>query len=246
MMQGKVAIITGASGGIGQVLAAELGEAGASIVVHYLTNEEAASRLVSKIREDGGKAMKSRADVTNSSEVESMVHRALDTFGRIDILVNNAGINRDAISWKMDERAWSQVLGVNLTGAFLCAKTVLPAMRRQQWGRIINISSVVAQIGVPGAAAYAASKAGLIGLTKTLAREVVRNNITVNCLALGYFSAGLMLTLAPELQETILSHIPMRRLGQPEEVAHTVRFLCDERASYITGQVLSINGGLYM
>jgi len=245
-MQGKVAIITGASGGIGQVLAAELGEAGASVVVHYLTNEEAAARLVSRIRERGGKATKAQADVTNPSEVESMVHTVLDTFGRVDILINNAGINRDAISWKMDERTWIQVLEVNLTGAFLCARAVLPAMRSQQWGRIINISSVVAQIGVPGAVAYAASKAGLIGLTKTLAREVIRKGITVNCLALGYFKAGLMLTLAPDLQETILSQIPMGRLGEPEEVAHTVLFLCDERASYITGQVISINGGLYM
>ncbi len=245
-MQRKVAIITGASGGMGRVLAVELGEAGASVVIHYLTNEEAASRLVSKIRERGGKATRVQADVTNPSEVESMVRRTLDTFGRVDILINNAGINRDAISWKMDERAWSQVLEVNLTGAFLCAKAVLPTMRQQQWGRIINISSVVAQIGVPGAAAYAASKAGLIGLTKTLAREVIRKGITVNCLALGYFSAGLMLTLAPEIQDRILSQIPMGRLGEPEEVTHVVRFLCDERASYITGQVISINGGLYM
>jgi len=245
-MQGKVAIVTGASGGLGQVLATELGRAGASVVVHYCNNEPEASHVTDQVIACGGRAIKAHADVTNASEVEAMAQRTLDAFGRVDILINNAGVSRDAMTWKMEQETWSQVVGVNLTGAFLCVRAVLPAMRKQEWGRIINISSIVAQTGMPGTAAYAASKAGLIGLTKTVAREVVRKGITVNCLALGYFSAGLMLTLPPDVQQAILAQIPMGRLGDPQELFHAVSFLCDERAAYITGQVLSLNGGLYM
>lgn len=245
-MQGRVAIVTGASGGLGQVLATELGKAGACVVVHYCTNEPGASHVADQVVAGGGKAIKARADVANESEVEAMVRLTLDTFGRVDILINNAGVSRDAMAWKMEQATWSQVMEVNLTGAFLCTRAALPVMRKQEWGRIINISSIVAQTGMAGTAAYTASKAGLIGLTKTIAREVARKGITVNCLALGYFSAGLMLTLPPDVQQAILVKIPMGRLGDPQELVHAVRFLCDERAAYVTGQVLSLNGGLYM
>jgi 3-oxoacyl-[acyl-carrier protein] reductase len=245
-VKSRVVLITGASGGLGQVLAVECARAGATIVAHYHDHQMQAEAVTSRIREWGGLATAVQADVTDMSRVESMVHNVVDRFGRVDILVNNAGITRDAISWKPAEESWSEVLRVNLTGAFLCAKAVLPVMRQQQWGRIINISSVVAQTGMPGTAAYAASKAGLAGLTKTLAREAAPKGVTVNCLALGYFRVGLIRTVSRELRDQIVSQIPLGRLGEPEEVAHAVRFLCDDRAAYITGQVLNVNGGLYM
>jgi 3-oxoacyl-[acyl-carrier protein] reductase len=231
---------------LGRVLAPELGKEGASIAVHYLHNETAAAAVVKVVEECGAAAIKVQADVTQAVQVESMVRTVVDRFGRVDVLVNNAGVSRDAMSWKLGEDQWAEVLGVNLTGAFLCAKAVLPVMREQQWGRIINISSVVAQTGMPGTVAYAASKAGLVGMTKTLARETAHKGITVNCLALGYFRVGLIASLSPEVRDEILSQIPVGRLGEPEELVHAVRFLCDERAAYITGQVLNINGGLYM
>lgn len=245
-MQNRVAIITGAAGGLGQGIAMGLAQAGATIVVNYRQSEETAGRLVEAIGALGRNALAVHADITDESQVTAMVQQTLDAFGHIDILINNAGVSRDAVSWKMSLETWQEVLNTNLTGAFLCTKAVVPAMRRTQWGRIVNISSIVCQMGVPGTAAYSASKAGLIGLTKTTAREVIRQNITVNCLALGYFDAGMMLSLSSEVQQQVIAQIPMGRLGKVEEIVHAIRFLCDEKAGYITGQVLGINGGYYM
>jgi len=245
-MKGKVAIITGASGGLGRILASELCRFGASVIVHYLTNKKMAEDLVGKINERGGEAISIMADVTNEKDVLSMIQMTMSTFGKIDILINNSGISLDAISWKLGYEEWKKVLNVNLNGAFLCSKAVLPDMRRRKWGRIINISSVVAQIGVPGTSGYAASKAGLFGLTRTLAREVINKGITVNCLSLGYFNTGLIDTLDPSSQQSLIEQIPAGRLGKPEEIAFAVRYLCDDLAGYVTGQVLNINGGLYM
>lgn len=245
-MNGKIVIITGASGGLGRVLSLEFGRAGATVVAHYHANRGSALSVVEEVEAGGGTAVALQADITDSTQVNAMTQQVLDRFGRIDVLVNNAGISRDGISWKLAEEQWSEVLDVNLNGAFLCTRAVLPAMRAQQWGRIVSISSVVGQAGMPGTASYAASKAGLIGMTKTIAREVARKGITVNCLSLGYFSVGLIMTLSAEVREAVVAQIPMGRLGEPGEVAHAVRFLCDERAAYITGQVLNINGGFYM
>jgi 3-oxoacyl-[acyl-carrier protein] reductase len=185
-------------------------------------------------------------DVSNEDNVKEMVNNAIERFGTIDILINNAGIFKDAITWKMEKSAWDEVISTNLTGAFLCAKHVLPIMRARGWGRIVNISSIVGQVGVPGTCNYAAAKSGLFGLTKTIARECANKNITVNCVALGYFESGMNLRLPEEIRNNILNQIPMKRFGKPEEAASLVLFLCTEEAGYITGQIIHVNGGLYM
>ena len=245
-LHGRVALVTGATGGLGQHFVTALASEGAAVVVHYKSKQQKAQDMVHRLHSVEANAIAVRADVGVEKDVQQMVKETIESFGRIDILINNAGISRNAISWKMSSTMWHEVLKVNLTGVFYCAKAVLPYMRKAEWGRIINMTSVVAQVGVPGTAAYAASKAGIIGLTKTVAREVITRGITVNCLALGYFREGMFLTLSEDTQQAIVSQIPMGRLGEPSEVVSAIKFLCSEEAGYITGQVINLNGGLYM
>ena len=245
-LEGKVALVTGASGDLGYHFTWGLAQDGARVVIHYHQNADQADKLKAELLARGYDAMTVQADVSQEDEVQRMVDEVRAIFGAIDILVNNAGISRDGVTWKMSKRTWDDVLRVNLTGAFFCSRAMLPAMREKRWGRIVNITSVVAQMGVPGTPAYAASKAGLIGFTKTLAREVVSRGITVNCLALGYFEAGVLHGLSEEIQQRILAQIPMKRFGDPDEVVHALLFLCHEHAGYITGQVINVNGGIYM
>jgi len=175
-----------------------------------------------------------------------MVKKTKKRFGTVDILVNNAGVHQDSVIWKMDKNIWEEVMSTNLTGVFLCTKHVVPVMKEKGWGRIVNISSVVGQIGMFGASNYAASKSGIFGFTKAAAKEVANKNITVNCVALGYIEAGMNLRLSEEIRQKVLQEIPMKRFGKMEEVTGPVVFLCTDEAAYITGQIIHINGGYYM
>lgn len=246
LLTGKVALLTGSSGGLGRPIALSLASDGAQIGLVYNKNQDAAEMLKKEIAAMGGKAIAIKADISSEPDVEHLVHDMLDCFSKIDVLINNAGVSLDGISWKLPKETWQQVLDVNLTGAFLCAKHVLPTMRAQQFGRIVNVTSVVGQMGMPGTAAYTASKAGLIGLTKTLAQEVANKNITVNALALGYFDGGMLRTVPPTILEQLLKDIPLGRFGTMDELTWAIRFLCAPQAGYITGEVLNLNGGIYM
>ncbi len=245
-VEDRVAIVTGATGGMGQHLVRALCEEGAAVVIHYLHREQEANALVKEMDACGHRVLAVQANVANEADVARLVNETIGEFDRVDILINNAGISRDGISWKMDSIAWQEVLDTNLTGAFYTTKAVLPFMRETQWGRIINISSVVAQTGVPGTAAYAASKAGLMGLTRAVASEVASRNISVNCLALGYFDVGLIEQLSEQMKDEILSRIPAGHLGAPGTVSEAVLYLCSEAARFVTGQVINLNGGLFM
>jgi 3-oxoacyl-[acyl-carrier protein] reductase len=245
-LDGKVALVTGASGGMGYHFAKGLALEGARVAIHYHRNADQAGKLKEELTAGGHDVMTVRADIGQEKELNEMVDNVTASFGPVDILVNNAGISLDGLTWKMDKTAWDNVISVNLTGAFLCSKVVLPAMRDKRWGRIINITSVVGQMGVPGTPSYAASKSGLIGFTKTLAKEVITRGVTVNCLALGYFDAGMFHQLSEEIQQHILSLIPMKRQGDPAEAVHALLFLCHDHAGYVTGQVINVNGGIYV
>ncbi len=246
LLADKVALVTGSSGGLGRHIALSLAREGAHVGLVYHEHRAAAEALQQDIEAGGQQALVIQADVASEPEVERMVQAVLERFGTIDVLINNAGISLDGVSWKLPKEAWQQVLDVNLTGTFLCAKHVLPTMRARQWGRIVNVTSVVGQRGVPGTAAYAASKAGLIGLTKTLAREVATKHITVNALALGYFDAGLLRTVPEPVLAQLVKDIPVGRFGSMDELTWAIRFLCAPQASYMTGEVLNLNGGYYM
>ena len=243
-LAGSVALVTGASRGIGAVIACRLAQAGAKVGVNYLTNSKAAAGVVDAITKAGGEAMLVEGDVTKEAAASSAVKQVVDRWERIDILVNNAGINRDRLLLRMSADDWDQVLEVDLKGAFLCTRYVMSHLIRQHSGRIINISSVVGISGNPGQANYAAAKAGLIGFTKAVAREVASRNVTVNALAPGYVNTGMVEQLPEETRKQILSRIPMGRFGTAEDVAEAVVFLCSEGAGYITGQVLTIDGGM--
>ena len=243
-LQGEVALVTGASRGIGEVIARHLAQAGAKVAANYSTGAEAASQVVDSISAQGGEAFAIAADVSNESQVESMVKQVVDRWGKLDILVNNAGITRDKLLIRMTSEEWDDVIRVNLKSAYLCSKFALPHMMRQRHGRIVNMSSVVGVSGNPGQANYAASKAGLIGITKTLAREVASRNITVNAVAPGYITTAMVEQLSEDVQKAILDRVPLGRFGTPEDVAEAVAFLCTEGAGYITGQVIGIDGGL--
>ncbi len=243
-LAGSVALVTGASRGIGAVIACRLAQAGAKVGVNYLTSTEAAAGVVDAITKAGGEALLVEGDVTNEAAASSAVKQVVDRWERIDILVNNAGINRDRLLLRMSADDWDQVLEVDLKGAFLCTRYVMPHLIKQHSGRIINISSVVGISGNPGQANYAAAKAGLIGFTKAVAREVASRNVTVNALAPGYMTTCMVEQLPEETRQKILSRIPMGRFGAAEDVAEAVVFLCSEGAGYITGQVLTIDGGL--
>jgi len=243
-LQDNIALVTGASRGIGQVIATRLAREGAKVAVNYHTGAEAAATVVSSIEASGGEAFAIGADVSQEDQVGGMVKQVMERWGKLDILVNNAGITRDKLLLRMSAEDWDQVINVNLRGAFLCTRLALPQMVRQRHGRIVNLSSVVGLSGNPGQANYAASKAGLIGFTKAMAREVASRNITVNAVAPGYITTAMVEQLPEEVQQSILARIPMGCFGTPEGVAKTVAFLCSEGAGYITGQVIGIDGGL--
>lgn len=241
----RVALVTGASRGIGREIALTLCQADFAIVVASpeVDNNEAVAEA---IRAGGGKAMTLDFDVSSEQSVKEGVAAALKELGRIDVLVNNAGITRDALAMRMKSADWNLVMQINLTGAFYTAQAVMPAMMKERWGRIINIASVVGEMGNPGQANYVASKAGLIGLTKCLARELASRNITVNAIAPGFIETDMTAVLPQEVKDQMMAAIPLKRFGKPDDIAKAVRFLASEDANYITGTVLRVNGGMYM
>ena len=243
-LSGKVAIVTGASRGIGREVALLLAARGARVVAAARGDHAAAT--ASEIRDAGGHADPVSADVTDAAAVEGMVAGVLERHGRIDILINNAGIARDQLLLRMKRDDWDQVIGTNLTAAFVCAQAVLRPMIKQRGGRIVSVSSVVGQTGNAGQANYAASKAGLIGFTKSLAREVASRNITVNVVAPGLIETDMTRAITDKAQGEWTAQIPLGRLGGTRDVAAAVCFLASDEASYITGQVLAVNGGMYM
>lgn len=244
-LNGKVALVTGAAQGIGKAIALLLARNGADIVVSDI-NLEKAEETAKEIRAIGPKAMAVKVDVANLSDVERMVTGILEKLAKIDILVNNAGITRDKLILRMTEEDWDAVLGVNLKGTFNCTKAVVRHMAKQRSGKIVNIASVVGEMGNAGQANYSASKAGVIGLTKTIAREYAQRGINVNAIAPGYIETPMTEALPEKAKEELIKLIPMDRLGKPEDVAEAVLFLVSEESSYITGQVLNVNGGIYM
>jgi 3-oxoacyl-[acyl-carrier protein] reductase len=243
-LTGRVAIVTGASRGIGRAVAVSLASAGAQVVAAARAGN--AQGTADAIAAAGGNALAASVDVTDGTSVQGMVDGALERFGRIDILVNNAGITKDQLMLRMKRDDWDAVLATNLTGAFTCTQAVLKTMVRQRNGRIISISSVVGQTGNAGQANYAASKAGLIGFSKSLAREVASRAITVNVVAPGFVETDMTRALTGQAKGDWVSQIPLGRLGTPEDVAAAVCFLASDAASYITGQVLAVNGGMYL
>ncbi len=245
MMKGQVALVTGASRGIGQAISLKLAAEGI-FVVATATSEAGAEATVAAITAQGGAALAVKLDVTNSAEVEALFKRIVAEQGRLDILVNNAGITKDGLMMRMKDNDWDSVLETNLKGSFLCLREASKIMTKARYGRVINISSVVGEMGNPGQANYCASKAGLFGLTKSAARELAKRNITVNAVAPGFIETDMTAVLPEKGREALLQNIPMERLGSVDDIAHAVSFLISPQAGYITGQVLSVNGGMYM
>jgi len=244
-LEGRVALITGASQGIGRACALALAREGATVAV-AARNRDKLDELVAGIAAAGGKSAAFVMDVADEEQVKSAIKLALAQFGKIDILVNNAGITRDQLVMRMKRADWDAVLNTNLTSAYLCIQQVIGSMLKQRWGRIINITSVFGQIGQAGQANYAASKAGLIGLTMAMAREVASRNITCNAVAPGFIETSMTAALSEEFKQSAVKNIPLGRVGSAEDVASAVRFLASDEASYITGHVLNVNGGLLM
>ncbi len=244
-LEGRVALVTGASQGIGHACALALAREGASVAV-AARNQQKLEELVSEITAAGGKAAAFVIDVAEEEQVKSGIKSALAQFGKIDILVNNAGITRDQLVMRLKRADWDAVLNTNLTSAYLCIQQVIGSMLKQRWGRIINITSVFGQMGQAGQANYAASKAGLIGLTMAMAREVASRNITCNAVAPGFIETSMTAVLSDEFKQNAVKAIPLGRVGTPNDIANAVCFLASEEASYITGHVLNVNGGMLM
>jgi 3-oxoacyl-[acyl-carrier protein] reductase len=244
-MTNRTALVTGASRGIGRACALALVESGVRVAV-AARNIEQLESLAAEIRSSNREAFVVPMDLTDPESIKQAIAKTTQDFGPIAILVNNAGITKDGLALRMKKPDWDVVIATNLTGAFIAIQQVLPGMMRERWGRIINISSLVGEMGNAGQANYAASKAGLIGLTKSIAQEMGSRNITVNAVAPGYVETDMTHGLSEELKEKMLANIPLKRIGRPEDVAAAVRFLASEEAGYITGHVLDVNGGLYM
>ncbi|KPN93087.1 3-oxoacyl-[acyl-carrier-protein] reductase [Lysinibacillus sp. ZYM-1] len=245
-LEGKVAVVTGASRGIGRAIALKLAEEGAKVVVNYSGSQAKAEEVVAKIQESGGEAIAVQASVSQTEEVTTLMDKAVKTFGSLDILVNNAGITRDNLLMRMKEDEWDDVLDTNLKGVFLCTKAVTRQMMKQRAGRIINISSIVGVAGNAGQANYVAAKAGVIGLTKTTAKELASRNILVNAIAPGFIETEMTDQLPEDIKQGMLTQIPLAKLGQPEDIAKAVAYLASDDANYMTGQTLHIDGGMVM
>jgi 3-oxoacyl-[acyl-carrier protein] reductase len=244
-LTGHVALVTGASQGIGRACAQALAEAGAAVALAARSEDKLAT-VVQEISSKGGQAAAFKMDVASEGEIKAGAKAAIEKFGKIDILVNNAGITRDMLMMRMKRADWDAVLATNLTGAFLCTQAVIGSMLKQRWGRIVNIASINGQMGAPGQANYAASKAGLIGMTMSVAREVASRSITCNAVAPGFVETAMTDGLSAEMKDSMLKMIPLGRVGTDRDIAHAVVFLASEQASYITGHVLNVNGGLLM
>jgi 3-oxoacyl-[acyl-carrier protein] reductase len=245
-LENRIAIVTGASRGIGRAVARELALRGAAVVVNYNKSSEAAEATVQEIQAAGGKAVAFQADVTNSEAAQNLVRFTVETFGDLHILVNNAGITRDMLIMMMPEEDWDAVLNANLKSTFNCSKAAVKHMLRKRYGRIVSIASVAGQMGNPGQTNYSASKAGQIGFTKALAREVAARNITVNAIAPGFIDTEILNAMPPGTLEAALKMVPLARKGLPEEIGYAVAFLVSDQAAYITGQVLGVDGGMAM
>jgi len=244
ILEGKTAVVTGAGRGIGRAIAVKLASGGANIVINYNQNKTSAEETAQAIRGIGGQVLVFKADVAFFEQAEALIGKAREAFGGIDILVNNAGITKDGLIMRMTEADFDKVIAVNLKGAFNCIRHTVPLMVKQRRGRIINITSVVGLTGNAGQANYAASKAGIVGLTKSLAKEIGSRGITVNAVAPGFIETDMTANLPEKIREAILERVSLQRLGKPEDVADAVYFLASDMAAYITGQVLSVDGGL--
>lgn len=243
---GKAAVVTGASRGIGRTVALRLAAEGAKVVVNYSGSQDKAEAVVEEIRAAGGEAFVFQANVSDADQVKDMMDETIKQFGSIDFLVNNAGITRDNLLMRMKEDEWDDVLSINLKGVFLCTKAVTRQMMRQRSGKIVNLASVVGIVGNPGQANYVAAKAGVIGLTKTTAKELAARNILVNAVAPGFITTDMTDDLGEDMKEQLLSTIPLGKLGSAEDVANTVAFLLSDEAKYITGQTINVDGGMVM
>jgi 3-oxoacyl-[acyl-carrier protein] reductase len=245
-LKDRVAVVTGGSRGIGKAIALELAKRGASIVVNYYSASDAADEVVAQVEKDGGKAIAVQADVAKSDDAQGLIKAAIDKFGKIDILINNAGITRDTLIVMMSEENWDAVMDTNLKGTFNCSKAAVRPMMRARYGRIINITSISGQIGNAGQSNYSASKAGQIGFTKALARELAARKITVNAIAAGYVDTEIWEGVSEDVRDGFIDAIPLGRKGEPEEIAYATAFLASDEAAYITGQVLAVDGGMAM
>ena len=245
MPRGKIAVVTGASRGIGRSISLALASAGATIVAMDM-DQTTTDAVVAELKTAGAEALAVVGNVTVTADADKMIAVAMQTYGRVDILINNAGITRDGIFLRMKDEDWDAVLSVNLKGAFLCSRAASKVMAKQRYGRIINIASIVGQMGNAGQANYCASKAGLIGLTKSNARELAKRNVTVNAVAPGFIATAMTDALPEKVKVDLIAQIPLERLGSAEDIANAVLFLASEASGYITGQVLAVNGGMYM
>lgn len=242
----KSALVTGASRGIGRSIALQLAEEGYNVAVNYAGSKEKAEAVVEEIKAEGVDSFAIQANVADADEVKAMIKEVVSQFGSLDVLVNNAGITRDNLLMRMKEQEWDDVIDTNLKGVFNCIQKATPQMLRQRSGAIINLSSVVGAVGNPGQANYVATKAGVIGLTKSAARELASRGITVNAVAPGFIVSDMTDALSDELKEQMLTQIPLARFGQDTDIANTVAFLASDKAKYITGQTIHVNGGMYM
>lgn len=242
----KNALVTGASRGIGRSIAIQLAEEGNNVAVNYAGNREKAEAVVEEVKAKGVESLAIQANVANGDEVKAMIKEVVNQFGTVDVLVNNAGITRDNLLMRMKESEWDDVIDTNLKGVFNCIQKVTPQMLRQKSGSIINLSSVVGAVGNPGQANYVATKAGVIGLTKSAAKELASRNITVNAVAPGFIVSDMTDALSDDLKDQMLQQIPLARFGEDIDIANTVAFLASDKAKYITGQTIHVNGGMFM